>query len=73
MKIFYLVSDNGDGSASVFFFKDEAKANVVAENNEQFNLNEGGSSEFEITGDVVDPSGHFFSDDDYADDGSDAE
>lgn len=64
MKIYYMTSDNGDGSASTHFYKDgpgvEARLEAMIEGDpESYGGNEGGPGEFEITGEVTSP--HFFS------------
>lgn len=59
--IYYITSDNGDGSASVHFFRDGEKAEKLTHTCEMFNMNDCGASSFEIDGDIL--TKDFFSDD----------
>lgn len=47
MKIFYLISDNGDGSSSVHFFKNYESAAALVDD-EWYYANEGDVRSFEI-------------------------
>lgn len=54
-RIYYLVADGGDGSASVRFFKDREKAEKLAEDEDQcetYGLNEGSPGWFEVNGEI---------------------
>jgi hypothetical protein len=61
-RIYYLVSDGGDGSASVRFFKDGEKAQSLCDDDnmcEIYGLNEGTPGWFDIDGEI---SGIYFAD-----------
>lgn len=80
MKIAYVVSDNGDGSASVRWFKNAAKAQAVVDNDlncDQFGQNEGSINTLTLPDDFdLDSLGlseYAWDDDDYNDDGSRAD
>lgn len=47
MKVFYLISDNGDGSSSVHFFKNYESAAALVDD-EWYYANEGDVRSFEI-------------------------
>lgn len=49
MKIFLAISDNGDGSSSIQFFKDEEKVKWAVDNLEDFYANEGDYKTLEVT------------------------
>ena len=51
MKVYYLITDNGDGSGSVQFFKDERLAKSLVDDEDQLGVfypNEGTVGSFEI-------------------------
>lgn len=52
MKIFYLIEDLGDGSATVRFYDSEGKAEAELEN-ESFYWNEYGVQSFEVDGTIT--------------------
>lgn len=62
MRIYYLVSDGGDGSASVRFYQNEQKARALVEGDdyEIYVMNEGELHYFEVVGGITHIS---FSDD----------
>lgn len=66
MKVALLISDGGDGSASIRYFKDIKYANELADCDEYcetFGLNEGGAEIIDVQEDFYPPGG--FSDYDW--------
>lgn len=55
MRVFYLVSDRGDGSVSVQFYQNGNKAQelVDSEDYETYGLNEGSVGYFDVEGNIV--------------------
>jgi hypothetical protein len=55
-RIYYLVSDGGDGSASVRFFRDGEKAQALCDDDDQceaYGLNEGSPGWFDVDGEIA--------------------
>lgn len=65
MKVFYLTTNNGDGSSSVQFFKNEETAQQLLSDDgdlEAYGCNEGQVYSFEINGDNIVTNIDFFED-----------
>jgi hypothetical protein len=67
-KVYGLISDNGDGSSSMYWFKDKSIVENLLENDESFYANEGVAAETLVFPDDFDliSAGFWFLDDEYA-------
>lgn len=66
-KVYGLISDNGDGSSSISWFKDKSIVENLLENDESFYANEGVAAETLVFPDDFNlgSAGFYFSDNDY--------